>query len=90
MKIMTCPLNGPRPITEFACGGPIKERPADDAGAPAWADYVFTEDNLAGIVLEWWYHVPTAFWFVAERDTRTDTIHRTMTVAAWKESRGRR
>jgi len=88
MKIMPCPLNGPRNITEFVCAGPVKERPADGAPAAAWADYVFTEENPAGRVVEWWFHVPTAYWFVAERDTVSDTVIRTMTVAEWKRSRG--
>ena len=40
-------------------------------------DYVYLQENLAGVVKEWWYHTPTAFWFIAERDTRTDTILKT-------------
>ena len=42
-----------------------------------WADYVFMHDNNAGVVREWWCHVPTSYWFIAERDTRSDTILRT-------------
>ncbi len=26
---------------------------------------------------EWWCHVPTSFWFIAERNTVTDEIIRT-------------
>lgn len=78
MKIINCPLNGPRNASEFIWGGEVKDMP-DPAGADAavWADYVFLQENEAGVVREWWCHVPTAFWFIAERDTRTDEILRT-------------
>lgn len=84
MKLMPCPLNGPRNITEFACHGPVKKRPDPDAPAEAWADYAFLEDNIAGPVVEWWFHVPTAYWFIAERNTLTDEIVRTWTVDAFR------
>ena len=42
-----------------------------------WADYVFIENNKAGVVREWWCHVPTSYWFIAERNTVTDEIIRT-------------
>jgi len=31
----------------------------------------------AGVVREWWCHVATSYWFIAERDTVTDEIVRT-------------
>lgn len=74
MKLMPCPLNGPRPLQEFAYGGEARPPPPDDAGAAAWADWAFQRDNEAGVVREWWCHLPTTVWFIAERDTRTDTI----------------
>ena len=49
----------------------------DTADVSTWADYVFLHENEAGVVREWWCHVPTAFWFIAERNTRTDEIVRT-------------
>ncbi len=78
MKIMNCPLNGPRNISEFVWGGEVKAMPdpatcSDDE----WAAYVFIEDNLAGVIREWWCHVPTSYWFIAERNTVTDEIIRT-------------
>ena len=78
MKIMTCPLNGPRNISEFAWGGEVKTMPdpltcSDDE----WAEYVFLENNTAGVVREWWCHLPTSYWFIAERNTLTDEIIRT-------------
>jgi sarcosine oxidase subunit delta len=78
MKLMPCPLNGPRNITEFACAGEVKVMP-DPAKASDgdWGGYVFLRENAAGVVREWWCHTPTAFWFIAERNTLTDEILRT-------------
>ncbi|TDJ63722.1 MAG: sarcosine oxidase subunit delta [Proteobacteria bacterium] len=82
MKIMDCPLNGPRNISEFICGGEVREMP-DPATCSdgAWVDYLFMENNKAGVIYEWWCHTPTTFWFIARRDTRSEEIIETMTVA---------
>ena len=78
MKIMPCPLNGPRNIAEFVCAGEIKDMPDPHSCADReWADYVFMEANSAGVVHEWWCHVATSYWFIAERNTVTDEIIRT-------------
>ena len=78
MKILNCPLNGPRNISEFVWGGEVKAMPDPALSRDrAWADYVFLEDNKAGLVREWWCHVATSFWFIAERNTVTDEIIRT-------------
>ena len=46
MKIMNCPLNGPRNISEFVWGGEVKAMPdRADASDRDWADYVFLENN---------------------------------------------
>jgi len=81
MKIMNCPLNGPRNISEFVWGGEVKERP-DPASCSdeAWTTHLFLEDNKAGVVAEWWLHAPTNFWFIAQRNTVTDEVLQTMTV----------
>ena len=78
MKIMRCPLNGPRNISEFVYGGEVVGMPDPETASDAeWADHVFLEDNRRGVVREWWLHVATAYWFIAERDTATDEIVRT-------------
>ncbi len=78
MKIMHCPLNGPRNIQEFMCFGEVTQMPAPNACSDAeWAEYVWFSNNLADVVREWWCHVPTAYWFIAERNTVTDEIVRT-------------
>lgn len=81
MKVMNCPLNGPRNISEFVYGGEVVPEPDAAACSDAeWAAFVFLENNAASIVREWWFHAPTAFWFIAERDTVRDEIVRTYTV----------
>jgi len=81
MKIIHCPINGPRPLQEFYFGGQFrplpdatKETPLSDA---QWADYVFNRDGAPGIQKEWWYHTPSGTWFIAERDIVSDTFLRT-------------
>ncbi|MEG3619203.1 sarcosine oxidase subunit delta [Magnetovibrio sp. PR-2] len=80
MKLMPCPLNGSRNIQEFVCGGEVQKLPADNAPNREWADYTFQRENAAGVVREWWMHVPSSYWFIAERDTRTDEILKTYGV----------
>jgi sarcosine oxidase subunit delta len=29
------------------------------------------------VTTEWWYHAPSGVWFVADRDTGTDSVLRT-------------
>jgi len=78
MKIMNCPLNGPRNISEFTYGGEFKVMPDPATCTDAeWADYVFNSDNEAGVVREWWMHNASSYWFLAERHTVTDQILRT-------------
>ncbi|AOM01605.1 MAG: sarcosine oxidase subunit delta [Rhodobacteraceae bacterium] len=78
MKIMPCPLNGPRNISEFVYGGELADMPDPDTCSDReWADYVFFSDNTAGVVTEWWMHAASSYWFLAERHTVTDEILRT-------------
>ena len=75
MKLMTCPVNGPRVISEFAYGGELRTMPDPAAASDAvWADYVFNRNSVPAVKQEWWCHTPSGVWFIAERDTATDTI----------------
>ena len=74
MKLMTCPVNGTRPISEFICGGEIKLEPALTVSDPIWADYLFHRNGAPGIKKEWWCHTPSNTWFIAERDTARDHV----------------
>jgi sarcosine oxidase subunit delta len=78
MKILTCPVNGPRPVSEFAYGGEVRPMP-DAAGCSdgEWADYVFNRSGIPGVKVEWWYHLASGTWFLAERDTVADRVLRT-------------
>ncbi len=84
MKIINCPLNGPRNAQEFVCGGEVKLPPdqhsfGQNTDSQQWVDYIFMEENLRGVVTEWWCHVASGYWFIAERNTITDIIVRTYT-----------
>jgi sarcosine oxidase subunit delta len=78
MKIMNCPLNGPRNISEFVHGGEVREMPEPNTCSDhEWAQYVFYSDNLIEVVTEWWLHAPSGYWFIAERHTASDEVLRT-------------
>jgi sarcosine oxidase subunit delta len=78
MKIMPCPFNGPRNITEFSYFGPVRREPNfETATDDEWAAFIFIAPNPDGLIREWWCHAPTNTFFIAERDTVSDTIVRT-------------
>jgi sarcosine oxidase subunit delta len=78
MKIMTCPVNGLRPLLEFQYGGEWRPMPDPSACSDEqWADYVFNRNGAPAVKHEWWYHTPSGTWFIAERDTAADRIVRT-------------
>jgi sarcosine oxidase subunit delta len=75
---MTCPVNGPRALLEFVYGGEVRPMPDTTHTSDAqWADYLFNRNGAPGIKHEWWCHVPSNTWFIAERDTTRDEILRT-------------
>jgi len=78
MKILTCPINGPLPLQEFHYGGEVRDMPdPHTVSDSAWADYVFHRNGEPGIKREWWHHIASGTWFVAERNNVTDEILRT-------------
>jgi len=78
MKILTCPINGPLPMQEFHFGGELREMPDPNAASDdAWADYVFHRKGAPGVKREWWRHIASGTWFIAERNNVTDEIVRT-------------
>ena len=75
MKILICPLNGPRPASEFVYGGEVRHAPDPDRCSDAeWSDYVFNRSGSPGIKHEWWCHIASGFWFVVLRDTTRDVV----------------
>lgn len=84
---MPCPINGPRPVSEFAYGGEVREMPNPETATDhEWADYVFNRNGAPGIKREWWHHLPSGTWFIAERDTASDEIQRTY-LPGWESGR---
>lgn len=76
--MMRCPVNGLRNISEFFYAGEVKSMPHPDTGTDReWAEYIFIEDNINGIVKEWWMHTPSSTWFIAERCTSSDEVTNT-------------
>jgi len=81
MKIMVCPLNGPRPVLEFAYGGEVRVSPDPDACSDEqWSAHVFNRSGSPGIKYEWWCHLASGYWFVARRDTELDLVLATYTA----------
>lgn len=78
MKLLACPINGPRPVSEFTYGGEVRPMPDPDTCTDeVWSDYVFNRSGAAAVKREWWCHTPSGVWFIAERDTATDAVART-------------
>jgi sarcosine oxidase subunit delta len=78
MKLLTCPMNGPRNIEEFESFGPLKSEPDPAATTDdEWARQLFRVDNRPRVIVEWWRHAPSNYFFLAERDIVTNTILRT-------------
>ncbi len=89
MKILVCPLNGPRPVSEFAYGGEVRRMPDPDACSDAeWSAYVFNRSGSPGVKFEWWCHIASGFWFIAERDTARDVVVATHTAETARKLAG--
>ncbi len=78
MKLLKCPVNGVRAIQEFSFGGAVREMPeGSGCSDEQWADYVFNRAGEPGVQREWWYHMASGTWFIAERETVSDQVIRT-------------
>ena len=87
MKLLHCPLNGPRPLLEFVCGGEVRDMPGSPDGGQQcsdaqWTAYLLNRNSVPRLKLEWWCHTPSGYWFIAERDTARDVFIRTFDAAA--------
>jgi len=73
---LSCPFCGERGIEEFSYAGDAAlARPAPDAPAAEWVDFVYMRANPAGIHRELWYHAAACRGIVTiGRDTRTHAI----------------
>ena len=78
MKLLNCPINGLRPLSEFVFGGELRDMPdLNSCSDQEWAAYVHYRNGAPAVRKEWWYHTPSGTWFVAERDTLTDEVKQT-------------
>jgi sarcosine oxidase subunit delta len=73
---ISCPHCGERGHDEFIyLGDATVTRPAANAPAADWHDYVYVRDNPSGPHRELWQHVSGCrAWLVVGRDTRTHAI----------------
>jgi heterotetrameric sarcosine oxidase delta subunit len=75
--VLTCPICGPREVTDFAFGGELSSRPKQPPGFRELCEYNYFRRNVAGVQREWWYHRSGCrTWFQADRDTRTNEVLR--------------
>lgn len=76
-SLISCPHCGVRPKEEFTIKGDADlARPAADAGADVWYDYVYLRDNSRGRHKEYWHHSSGCRrWLVVERDTTTHKVY---------------
>lgn len=72
---ITCPVCGERDRREFYYQGAALVRPAPDAGAAAWEDYVHLRENPAGVTRDLWFHESGCnAWIVVTRDTVSHAV----------------
>ncbi|MDA0223173.1 MAG: sarcosine oxidase subunit delta [Rhodobacterales bacterium] len=77
---INCPICGERDSREFHYRGSAKllDRPAPDAGAEAFYDYVYIRENPTGLNRELWFHDSGCrSWIVAERNVTTHEFFKT-------------
>lgn len=87
MKQMRCPLNGVRPVSEFAYGGEVRAMPdPDTCSDDDWTAYVFNRSGIPAVKREWWCHIASGYWFIAERDTARDIVIGTYGVDKLREN----
>lgn len=81
--LLRCPNCGERNVYEFTFGGEFRQRPLQTAGKEEWTRYLYLRRNEAGAQKEWWNHrYGCRKWFLAIRDTKTNTVLETF----WPEN----
>ena len=83
--LLSCPNCGTRRVDEFRFGGEYRQRPDGEPAPAAWGASLYERANVAGPQQEWWYHRQGCKrWFIATRDTRTNTVLETGWLAVTK------
>jgi len=75
--LVTCPTCGPREVVELRCAGEVTRRPKASPSVRELNEYIYFRENRAGVHREWWFCRACEDWFLAERDTVTNEVHRT-------------
>jgi heterotetrameric sarcosine oxidase delta subunit len=74
-SLVPCPHCGSRPKEEFTIKGAALTRPAPEASAEAWNDYVYRRENPRGAYAEYWHHTSGCRrYLVVTRDTASHEI----------------
>jgi len=84
---ITCPHCGTRDRREFTYQGDavMVDRPAPDADAAVWDDYLHLRDNPAGPTRDLWHHDPCGAWIVVARDTVSHAVSGSQLVEKAKQ-----
>lgn len=92
MLLIDCPHCGPRPESEFRCGGEshkVRPGPHGEVSEAEWYRYLFERENPKGILFERWCHVHgCGQWFNIARDTLTHEIRAVYLMDAAKPQVG--
>jgi sarcosine oxidase subunit delta len=82
MHRIPCPFCGTRDEVEFTYRGDASvARPAPEAGAEAFFDFVYTRDNPLGWHVEWWHHTAGCRqWLKIVRHTLTHEVRSAVTA----------
>ena len=81
--LLACPGCGERNVIDFRFGGEVLSRPQPEAPLEEWTSYFYNRTNEQGLQREWWYHkMGCRKWFIAQRDTRDNSVVST----AWPTS----
>jgi len=87
---LICPVCGERDLREFTYKGDATalDRPAPNASAEVWDDYLHIRDNPAGVTRELWQHTAgCGAWLVVERNV---TTHEVLSVELAEKAAGRK
>ena len=85
-SLIPCPHCGMRPKEEFTIKGSADvRRPAPEADAHAWLDYVYLRENPMGRLSEYWHHSSGCRrWLVVARDSVSHDIYSVQDAAKAK------
>lgn len=86
-SLIPCPHCGLRPKEEFTIKGAALPRPAPDADAGVWLDYLYLRDNPRGAYEEHWHHTSGCRrWLIVKRNTATHEVYSAQDAAGLAET----